>query len=211
MVSARRRSPTTKHDLIGDARSPSSGGSSLPAIEPRDLKRFATPARRPRPQPPAASATPSPPSAPSSATAYEDGLIRTNPAAGLRLTQPNRTHTSRGPPGRHSASKNWEPSSPRSPPTGGSSSSSSPTPASGSGRRSRSNWSRHRLSCKQRLQVRRRLDRGRIDTPKSSYGTRTIPLATNPHSSPLWRPPAPPTPQTAPRLPLRNRRLPRPL
>jgi integrase len=117
------------------------------------------------------------------ATAYEDGLIRTNPAAGLRLAQPNqhgqqakRKALSEAELQRFLAAlpPEWRLFFEFLAHTG-----------LRIGEAIALTWNDVDLG-KRRLHVRRRLYRGRLDTPKSDYGLRIIPLAPA-LTQALWR------------------------
>jgi integrase len=170
-----------KNDLERDA-IPFFQGMKLAQIEPRDLKRFAAKLAARGLLPSSVRSILAPLRA-LFATAYEDGLIRTNPAARLRLAQPNPRH--------HQEKRKalTEPELHRF---------LEAVPAEWRlffellahtglriGEAIALQWSDIDLG-QRRLQVRRRYYRGRLDTPKSDYGLRTIPLAPN-LSQQLWR------------------------
>jgi integrase len=157
-----------EHDAI-----PFFGRRELAAIEPRDLKRFAAHLAKQGLAPGSVRNTLAPVRA-LFATAYEDGLIRANPAARIRLAQPQIDTA-------QEIRKALTPDELRR--------LLDALPAqwrlmfellAHTGLRISEavalRWDDLDLN-RRRLVVRRRLYRGRIDTPKSRYGSRTIPLS----------------------------------
>ena len=161
---------------------PTLGRLPLAEIEPRDLKRLAAELASKGLSPSTVRCILGPVRA-LLATAHEDGLIRHNPAAGLRLTTPSliRTQAKRKALSEpelqsllNALPQEWRLFFELLAHTG-----------LRIGEAIALTWADIDLG-QRRLHVRRRRYRGRLDTPKSDYGLRTIPLA--PHlTQALWQ------------------------
>jgi integrase len=163
-----------KADLTRDA-IPFFKGFQLHQIQPRDLKRYAAHLAA-RGLAPSSVRSIIAPLRALLATAYEDGLIRNNPASRLRLAQPSQHQTREH---RKALSEHelhhflscvpaeWRLFFELLAHTGLRISEAVAL-----------HWDDIDLETR-RLEVKRRYYRGRIDTPKSDYGLRTIPLAPN--------------------------------
>jgi integrase len=177
--------PETLMDYAADLERhaiPQLGRLKLAELEPRDLKRFAAHLAARDLAPNTIRCILAPVRA-LLATAYEDGLIRSNPASRLRLTQPN---AHRPPEKRKALSEpelqnflnnlppDWRLFFELLAHTGLRISEAVAL-----------HWDDLDLA-KRTLHIQRRRYRGRLDTPKSDYGIRTIPLAPE-LTKKLWR------------------------
>ena len=183
--SSRGIRPETLMDYAADLERhaiPFLGALQLAEIEPRDLKRLAIQLADRGLRPATVRCIFAPVKA-LFATAYEDGLIRTNPAARLRLVQPSQARDVRKRKAMseqelkrflNATPNEWKLFFEALAHTG-----------LRIGEMVALSWNDVDLGNR-RLHVRRRRYRGRLDTPKSDYGIRTIPLSAG-LAQKLWR------------------------